>query len=212
MVVVAVAVVVVVAVGVGVAIEMIAAYQQRAATLMTARNTAIAAVRAERAALDAAVAATGHVGAAQAIIQALAKSTQEVAHARIAGIVTRCLAGIFDQPYGFAIRFDRAAGKTAARLVFTRSGHEYTADDVGGGVVDVASFALRLAALLLMKPAPRRLLVADEPFKHVSRNYLPRIREMIETLAREMSVQFIIVTHSELLRAGRVIEVTPEVE
>jgi len=63
-----------------------------------------------------------------------------------------------------------------------------------------------------MKPAPRRLLVADEPFKHVSRNYLPRIREMIETLAREMSVQFIIVTHSELLRAGRVIEVTPEVE
>jgi len=63
-----------------------------------------------------------------------------------------------------AIRFDRAAGKTAARLVFTRSGHEYTADDVGGGVVDVAELCLRLAALLLMKPAPRRLLVADEPF------------------------------------------------
>ncbi len=79
---------------------------------------------------------------------------------------------------------------------------------VGGGVVDVASFALRLACLLLASPKRRRLLCLDEPFKHLSENYRPAVRELIEVLAREMDVQFIIVTHSNELKIGKVIELS----
>jgi ABC-type sulfate/molybdate transport systems ATPase subunit len=73
-------------------------------------------------------------------------------------------------------------------------------------VIEIAAFALRVAALILTKPNPRKLLVLDEPFKAVHVSYLPRVRELIEVLAEEMDIQFIIITHNELLEAGKVIQ------
>jgi DNA repair exonuclease SbcCD ATPase subunit len=186
-------------------------YQRRAAAFAAELAAAQTAADNERGRLAAAQTALANARAAQGIINGLAAAVCQRAHKRIAGIVARCLAAVYGpDAYGFAIRFERRAGKTAARLVFTRGGRDYGYEEVGGGVVDVAAFALRLAAILLMRPAPRRLLVADEPFRHVAQRRLPAIKTMLETLAREMGVQFIIVTHSEHLRAGTVVEILPE--
>jgi len=75
----------------------------------------------------------------------------------------------------------------------------------GGGVVDVAAFALRLSCLCLSKPKRRHLLVLDEPFKFVSEEYRHRIRGMMEKLSEEMGVQIIMVTHIKELETGKVI-------
>lgn len=186
----------------------LAAYRRIANRATAERSLATATARAEHAALAAAAATTANVAAAQAIIAAVAQTTQEYAHARIAGIVTRCLAAVFDEPYSFKLIFERKRRNTEARPTFIRDGHEYSFDEVGGGVVDVAAFALRLAALLMMRPAPRRVLFLDEPFKHLSRGHTGRVRLLLETLSKEMRVQFVIVTHNEGLKAGRVIELT----
>ena len=77
----------------------------------------------------------------------------------------------------------------------------------GGGVVDVAAFAARLARLMLSRPARRRLLVLDEPFRFVSRDLRPRVRELMEMLSSEMEVQFVLVTHDPQLAVGKVVEV-----
>ena len=76
----------------------------------------------------------------------------------------------------------------------------------GGGVLDVASFSLRLACLLLTKPSPRRLIVMDEPFKNVhGSDYRERVGIMLKTLAEEMDFQFIMSTGISDFELGKVI-------
>lgn len=144
---------------------------------------------------------------AQAIAQAVAAEVQSIAHKRIAEVVSRSLEVVFDEPYKFKILFETKRGKTEARLVFERDGLELDPlSAAGGGVVDVAAFALRLSCLLLTRPPLRRMLVLDEPFRFVSACYRPRVRDLLERLSQELGVQFVIVTHLDEFRIGTVVE------
>jgi ABC-type molybdenum transport system ATPase subunit/photorepair protein PhrA len=78
-------------------------------------------------------------------------------------------------------------------------------EEDSGGVVDVASFVLRLSCLMLSKPPLRRLIVLDEPFKFVSVEYRDNVRAMLEKLAKDFKIQFIMVTHIEELITGKVV-------
>lgn len=142
---------------------------------------------------------------AQQIAQAVAEKLQSKAHERIAEIVTKSLE-IFDEPYEFRIDFKRARGRTEAHLLFVRDGVEV--DPLlasGGGVVDVAAFALRVACLVLRRPPLRRVLFLDEPFRFVSREYRPRIHSLLESLSRDLGVQFVTVTHDPKLHGGLIV-------
>lgn len=165
------------------------------------------AVRKERTALAVAQTLRDDLRKALTICQAVAQSVQEAAHAKIATIVSRSLEVVFDTPYKFQIKFELKRGRTEARLVFERDGLEVdplTAS--GGGVVSVASFALRLSCLMITQPPFRRLLVLDEPFSHLSVEFRPRLVELVLALAKELEIQFLIVTHENQFRAGKVIE------
>ena len=145
---------------------------------------------------------------AQEILQRLAEAVQEKAHQRISEVVTSCLKAVFDDPYEFRIEFERKRGKTEAVLKFRRG--EVEVDPLtasGGGVVDVAAFALRVACLILHRPKLRRLVVLDEPFKFVSSQYRDNVRQMIENLAEDMKVQIIMVSHIEALETGEVVQI-----
>ena len=143
---------------------------------------------------------------AQDITQHVAQQIQQQAHNQIAGAVSRCLEAVFDEPYVFRIHFERKRDRTEVRLVFERDGLEVSPMTAsGGGVVDVAAFALHLSCLVLAKPQPRNVLILDEPFKYVSAEYLPRVRVLLETLSEEMGIQIIMVTHIKELQTGEVI-------
>ena len=174
-------------------------------------QAALAAARqrcqAEEEALAATQARLGAAEAAQGLAQAIAQAVQQKAHDRIAGVVTRALAAVFDDPYEFRILFEQKRGRTEARMAFVRGGHELDPLDAsGGGVVDVGAFALRLSCLMLARPPLRRLVIADEPFRFVSAGLRGRVRALLESLSKELGVQFIIVTHQDELRCGKVIE------
>lgn len=147
---------------------------------------------------------------AQQIIQQIAAGVQASAHQQIASVVTKCLEAVFDDPYTFKIHFDQKRGKTEARLVFERDGIEINnpMKSLGGGVISVAAFALRLACLLLTKPQARKLLVLDEPFGQLSVEYMDRLAVMLQRLSEEMGFQMIIVTHNQNLQVGKVIRIT----
>ena len=109
--------------------------------------------------------------------------------------------------YSFHIAFEQKRGKTEARLVFTKEGMEIDdpRDESGGGVVDVASFALRLACLLLSKN--RRFLVFDEPFTHLhGKEYQEKMGELLVALAEEKGVQMLLASDESWLKKGRVYE------
>jgi DNA repair exonuclease SbcCD ATPase subunit len=145
---------------------------------------------------------------ALATAQAIAKEVQQKAHRQVSDLVTRCLAAVFDEPYAFHMEFEEKRGRTEARLVFRRGDLEVDPmSAAGGGVVDVAAFALRLSALALRRPGVRRLMVLDEPFRFVSAEYRPRVRALLETLAKETGFQFVIVTHSPEFEVGKVVRI-----
>jgi DNA repair exonuclease SbcCD ATPase subunit len=140
------------------------------------------------------------------ILQAVGKEVQAIVHKRLADVVSRCLAAVFDDPYQIDIEFSAKRNRTEASITFVRDGqavNPMTAS--GGGVVDVAAFALRIAAICLQYPAPRRLVVLDEPFRFLSEQYREAGRQILESLADEMDCQFILVTHIKELSAGQVI-------
>lgn len=140
--------------------------------------------------------------------QTIATAIQHEAHEQIASIVERCLTAVFEDPYQFKINFERVGGRTEASLVFIRDGKEIdplTAS--GGGVVDIAAFALRLGALVLSKPQMRRLLILDEPFRFVSSKYRPAVASLLEELTTDLGVQIIQVTHIQELVIGKVHEI-----
>lgn len=143
---------------------------------------------------------------AQKLVQEVSEKVQEQAHRQISSIVSSCLEAVFEQPYTFKILFEKKRGKTEARLIFERDGHEIDPiSSSGGGVIDVASFALRLACLLLSKPQRRRILVLDEPFRFLSAEYRPAMSKLIETLSERFQFQVIMVTHFDEYKVGKVI-------
>jgi DNA repair exonuclease SbcCD ATPase subunit len=145
--------------------------------------------------------------AAQEYIQTTAQLVQRNVHRRIADVVSRCLATVFEEPYRFRIHFERKRGRTEARLAFYRDGRELDPKSAsGGGVIDVAAFALRLACLMLARPRRRKLLVLDEPLRHLSAEYLPRARQLLLALAKDFGVQIVMVTHQRGLNVGKVVE------
>lgn len=146
---------------------------------------------------------------AQALVQQAAETIQASVHEQIAGVVTRCLQTVFgDDSYTFKIHFVQRRGRTEAELVFVRDEQEIDPiSSSGGGVVDIASFALRLSCLMLMRPAKRRLLVLDEPFRFLSKDYRPVARSLLQELSKELSMQIIMVTHAQELVCGKIIHI-----
>jgi len=144
---------------------------------------------------------------AQEIAQEAAEQIQQQVHKQISDIVNKCLQTIFDNPYEFKIRFVSKRGKTEAELVFMREGRERK--NVGGGVVDVVAFALRLSSLLLTNNPVAPVEILDQPFGNVSKahGYLERVPEMLIMLSEEFGIQFIQVTHVDELKMGKVINI-----
>jgi DNA repair exonuclease SbcCD ATPase subunit len=147
---------------------------------------------------------------AQKILQSVAKAVQQKVHERISRLVSDCLKTCF--PYRFEILFEEKRGKTEARMVFFDE-EENEIDPLtaaAGGAVDLASFALRLTCLILQRPKKRRLLILDEPFKHLSKDRHELVGRLIEKLSEELGVQVVMVTHSEAMRCGLVHELSGE--
>ena len=182
-------------------------YQQLLARKRAEYDYAVRAVEEEESKLAQAKMDLTTAARAQEILQAAAEVTQTLAHARIASIVTRCLKSVFGaEAYEFRLTFAKKRGKTEAQIVLIRDGKELDPrDSVGGGVIDVVSFALRLMSLLLSLPPKRRLLVLDEPMKMLSKEYTPAAKEMLEVLSEELGIQIIMVTHNVGLACGQII-------
>ena len=145
---------------------------------------------------------------ARTVVQSAASAAQQAASGSVAAVVTTCLRAVFgDAAYGFRIEMAEKRGRTEAELYLTRDGADFDPlSAAGGGVVSVVAFALRLADVVLGRPAKRRLIVADEPFANLSRGYAAAVAALLERLAAELDLQIVLVTHTPALACGKVID------
>lgn len=182
-------------------------YRKKLDRLLAERRQLLGQLKTDEAALKDAKDALQAALEAQKNLQALAEGVQQQAHTEIAKVVTRCLQSV-GWDYTFRLIFEQSRGKTTARPAFFRN--EYEVDPVeaaGGGPLDVAAFAMRLAALQLKKPARARELYLDEPFKNVhGEHYRQRLADLLPKLSEEMDVRIVMVTGLDWLRIGKVIK------
>jgi DNA repair exonuclease SbcCD ATPase subunit len=147
---------------------------------------------------------------ANTILQAVFAQIQENVHKTISDIVTRCLKAVFgDETYEFRIAFEQKRNKIEAEIQFIKNNEIFDPlTQSGGGILDVAAFGLRLSAVLLSQVnRKRRILILDEPFRFLSVEYRPRIRDLITQLSEELDFQFIMVTHAQELEIGEIIRI-----
>lgn len=145
---------------------------------------------------------------ARNIMQLAARKTQENLEVHFSDLVSKALATVFDDPYLFVPKFEERRNKTECDLWFEKNKvRRRPRFSTGGGVIDITSFALRLAYNRLEKGAP--VLVLDEPFKMLSKSLMPRAVALLHLLSREFGVQMIINSHIDELaqQADKVFEI-----
>lgn len=154
-----------------------------------------------------------HLQKAQKIIQVVARMTQEQLEYHISELTTLALASVFPDPYELNLDFELKRGKSEAVISFDKKGDGNKVQPLlasGGGAVDVASFALRVALWSLQCPRSRECILLDEPFRFLSRGLQERASTMLKELSTRLRLQFVIVTHEETLieSADKVFEVS----
>lgn len=147
---------------------------------------------------------------AREIVKTVALATQEQLTFHISDVATLALEAVFNDPYKLQVEFIQRRNKTECDLFFTRDDTRMDPLDAsGGGAVDVAAFALRIASWSMARPRSRNVIVLDEPLRFLSEDNQERASQMIKELSEKLGLQFIIVTHNETLTAyaDRVFEV-----
>ena len=133
---------------------------------------------------------------AREVIMLVGKNTQQALQVRISTIVSLALATVFDDPYEFKVRFEERRNTVECDLLLVRGEDEFSPlDSVGGGVVDVVSFALRIADWKLRGGRP--VIILDEQFRNVWPAGQPKVSALLQRLSAELELQIILVSHQE---------------
>jgi DNA repair exonuclease SbcCD ATPase subunit len=118
---------------------------------------------------------------------------------RIESVVTLAIRYVYDRPFEFRILLDEKRKNIEARMVVMEGEHEFSIkDELGGGIVDIISFALRIVLWNIQSPKTRNLFFIDEPFKWTG-VYIEKAGQMLRYLAKELGLQIVLITHDDAL-------------
>ena len=136
---------------------------------------------------------------ARIIIAETGKVTQTQLKILIEEMVTTALHSVFEEDYQFVINFDIKRNRPEAKISLKIRGEEADPkDSVGGGVLDIASFALRVVLYSIQNPKSDNVLILDESFKFLHGN-IENVSKMLKELSKKLNIQFIIVSQIEEL-------------
>lgn len=135
---------------------------------------------------------------AKIIIQTVAQETQRKLEYHISEMVSLALSAVFENPYRLVLEFVLRRNRTEADIFFERGNERIRPiDAAGGGVVDIAAFALRVAMWSLRRPRSRNVLITDEPFRMVSEDLRPKAAAMVAEISKRLGLQMLIITHAK---------------
>jgi DNA repair exonuclease SbcCD ATPase subunit len=139
---------------------------------------------------------------AKEVIREVGMRTQEKLQYHISDITSLALEAVFPDPYKLEVEFVQRRNKTECDIYFSRGDSRVdplTAS--GGGAVDVAAFALRIASWSLRKPHTIPTIILDEPMRFVSEDLQEQASMMLKEISEKLGIQFIIVTHEQTIAA-----------
>lgn len=139
---------------------------------------------------------------ARTFILEIAKKTQSNFKDVVERLVTLALQSTFDdRKFEFQLQFENKANRTQVIPVILEEGVEWTAkEDMGGGLIDVVSFALRVVLWALQEEKSRPVFILDEPFKFMDKaGLVEKIGPMLKEFVG-MGLQIILCTHEPELK------------
>jgi len=134
---------------------------------------------------------------ARIIIQTVAEKVQQTIETRINKLVNLALEIVFEKDApDFSLKIVQRRNQLEADL--TVDGMDGILDSSGGGVADIVAFAMRFAMWSFL-PKKRKLLILDEPFRNLSKEYQSAVAEMVSVLSKKTQSQIIMVSHHAIL-------------
>jgi len=115
-------------------------------------------------------------------------------------LVTEALQAVFGFEYSFVMETKVVRNKPEVYMSICYLGQLYSMkDELGGGIVDLVSFVLRVVFWAINTPRSADMIVLDEPGKFISKDLQPMFGEMIKELHNLLGLQFVIISHEEML-------------
>lgn len=132
------------------------------------------------------------------VLTEVSRQTQEHLKHNIEQLVTMCLNEVFpERDFKFITEFQIKRNKMECEFRVDVDGNEYSPkDDMGGSILDIISFALRIILWSLENPKSRNTIILDEPFRFSGR-LITKSVQMVKELSKKLNIQFIINTHSD---------------
>lgn len=118
---------------------------------------------------------------------------------KVEDLITSCLHDVFDDSYSVEFDYGVKRSKTSVEVYCTIKCEDGLVvkrqiDGIGGGVADSISLPLKLM-VLLNENRLGRILVVDEPGKHLSVNHVPRFARFLQNVSHKLGVQIIMSSH-----------------
>lgn len=138
---------------------------------------------------------------AKEVIRQVGLKTQQQLSYNISEITSLALNTVLDSPYDLELEFVERRNKTECDIYFVRDGVKIEPYSGGGGAVDIAAFALRIASWSMQYPRSRNVLILDEPFKHLKGEHTNRrMLEMVQQISKKLNIQIIMVSDERVSR------------
>jgi len=139
---------------------------------------------------------------ARKIIVDVALMTQKNFVEHVQSLVTMAIRSVFGRDFYFMVNYESKRNKSECELL-VKEGIDgvpfIPKNEMGGGLLDVISIALRVVVWSLMNPRSRAIMFLDEPMKFVgsSGGMLNKTVQMVKEISSRLGIQFIINTHEK---------------
>jgi len=135
--------------------------------------------------------------AAHSIIVEVLRATQEETVGLVNELVSLALAAVYGPEYSFELEFSIRRNQSEATPWVLRNGERFSPrEEVGGGILDICSLALRLALWSLKVPRTAPVFILDEPAKWLSADKQAAFGRLLKEVSEKLGVQIIVVSHS----------------
>ena len=133
---------------------------------------------------------------ARDVVNTVLLLTQEQVKQFVEEVVSLALSIVYGDEYSFELEYNIKRNQSEVTPWIVQNGDRFAPrDEVGGGVRDVSSFALRLALYSLMSPKPAPVFILDEPGRFLG-DKQGDFGRMIKKVSEMLGVQILMVTHS----------------
>lgn len=118
---------------------------------------------------------------------------------KVEELISACLHEVFDDTYSIEFEYGMKRSRTSVEIYSIRECEDglkvrRQIDGIGGGVADAISLPLKLIVLLNDHDLDK-VLVIDEPGKHLSINHVPKFAHFLKTISKKLGVQIIMSSH-----------------